>query len=87
MSRLLLIVAEGTGESPSQVQRYIRLTELNPELQQMVDDKKIAMTPAVEISYLKPEEQALFVETIESEQATPSLPGPAHEKNEPVRGN
>ena len=67
------IVAEGTGESPTQVQRYIRLTELNPELQQMVDDKKIAMTPAVEISYLKPEEQALLVETMESEQATPSL--------------
>ncbi len=67
------IVAEGAGESPTQVQRYIRLTELSPELQQMVDDKKIAMTPAVEISYLKPEEQALLVETIESEQATPSL--------------
>ena len=67
------IVADGAGESPSQVQRYIRLTELSPELQQMVDDKKIAITPAVEISYLKPEEQALLVETIESEQATPSL--------------
>ena len=67
------IVAEGAGESSSQVQRYIRLTELSPELQQMVEDKKIAMTPAVEISYLKPEEQALLVETIESEQATPSL--------------
>ena len=67
------IVADGAGESPSQVQRYIRLTELSPELQQMVEDKKISMTPAVEISYLKPEEQALLVETIESEQATPSL--------------
>ena len=67
------IVADGAGESPSQVQRYIRLTELSPELQQMVEDRKIAMTPAVEISYLKPEEQALLVETIESEQATPSL--------------
>ena len=67
------IVAEGAGESPTQVQRYIRLTELSPELQQMVDEKKIAMTPAVEISYLKPEEQALLVETMESEQATPSL--------------
>jgi len=62
-----------SGESGRQVQRYIRLTELSPELQQMVDDKKIAMSPAVEISYLKPEEQALLVETIESEQATPSL--------------
>ena len=67
------IVAEQAGESKTQVQRYVRLTELSPELQQMVDDKKIAMTPAVEISYLKPEEQALLVETIESEQATPSL--------------
>ena len=67
------LVAEGTDDSSRTVQRYIRLTELNPELQQMVDDKKIAVTPAVELSYLKPEEQALVVETIESEQATPSL--------------
>ena len=66
-------IAEETGESGRQVQRYIRLTELSPELQQMVDEKRIAMTPAVEISYLKPEEQKLLVETIESEQATPSL--------------
>ena len=62
-----------SGESGRQVQRYIRLTELSPELQQMVDEKKIAMSPAVELSYLKPEEQALLVETMESEQATPSL--------------
>ena len=55
------------------MRRYVRLTELSPELQQMVEDKKISMTPAVEISYLKPEEQALLVETIDSEQATPSL--------------
>ena len=67
------IVAEGSEDSARTIQRYIRLTELSPELQRMVDDKKIAMTPAVEISYLKPEEQALLVETIESEQATPSL--------------
>ena len=67
------IVAAEAGESRAQVQRYIRLNELSPELQQMVDDKKIAMTPAVEISYLKPAEQALLVETMESEQATPSL--------------
>lgn len=66
-------VAEEAGESRSQVQRYIRLTELSEPLQQMVDDKKIALTPAVELSYLKPEEQALLVETIESEQATPSV--------------
>ena len=67
------VIADEAGESRSQVQRYIRLTELSPPLQQMVDDKKIAMTPAVEISYLKPEEQELLVETISSEQATPSL--------------
>ena len=67
------IVADEAGESRSQVQRYIRLNELTPQLQQMVDDKKIALTPAVEISYLKPEEQKLLVETINSEQTTPSL--------------
>ena len=66
-------VGDEAGISKDQVRRYVRLTELSPELQQMVDDKKIAMAPAVEISYLKPEEQALLVETIESEQATPSL--------------
>ena len=66
-------VGDDAGISRDQVRRYVRLTELSPELQKMVDDKKIAITPAVEISYLKPEEQALLVETIESEQATPSL--------------
>ena len=66
-------VGDDAGISKDQVRRYVRLTELSPQLQQMVDDKKIAMTPAVEISYLKPQEQALLVETIESEQATPSL--------------
>lgn len=67
------ILAEKSPDSSTQIQRYIRLTELSPPLQKMVDEKKIAMTPAVEISYLKPEEQALLVETIDSEQATPSL--------------
>lgn len=67
------IIADEVGESKSQVQRYIRLTELTPELQQMVDEKKIGITPAVELSYLKPEEQALLLTTIDSEQATPSL--------------
>ena len=66
-------IAEEAGTSKDQIRRYIRLTELSPPLQQMVDDKKIAMTPAVELSYLKPREQALLVATIESEQATPSL--------------
>ena len=66
-------VAEEAGESRAQIQRYIRLTELQPELQQMVDEKKMAFTPAVEISYLKPDEQRMLLDTISSEQATPSL--------------
>ena len=66
-------IAEKTEDSGRQIQRYIRLTELQPELQQMVDEKKIAFTPAVEISYLKPDEQKMLLDTIESEQATPSL--------------
>ncbi len=71
--RSLVILANDAGESKSQVHRIIRLTELNPELQHMVDDKKIGFTPAVEISYLKPEEQQMLIDTIASEQATPSL--------------
>ena len=67
------ILAENSPDSSTQIQRYIRLTELSPELQQMVDEKKIAMTPAVEISYLKPEEQQMLLTAIDSEQATPSL--------------
>ena len=66
-------VAENSDDSARTIQRYIRLTELQPELQQMVDDKKIAFTPAVEISYLKPDEQKMLLDTISSEQATPSL--------------
>ena len=66
-------VAKDAGISGDTVRRYIRLTELVPELQQMVDDKKIGMTPAVEISYLKPEEQQMLLTAIDSEQATPSL--------------
>ena len=71
--RSVEIIADEAGESKSQIQRYIRLTELSPELQQMVDEKKIGMTPAVEISYLKPEEQQMLLTAIDSEQATPSL--------------
>ena len=67
------VIAENSNDSPTQIQRYIRLTELSPELQQMVDEKKIGMTPAVEISYLKPEEQQMLLTAIDSEQATPSL--------------
>lgn len=72
-SRTRDIIAESSEESGRQIQRYIRLTELQPELQQMVDEKKMAFTPAVEISYLKPDEQRMLLDTISSEQATPSL--------------
>ena len=67
------LLAENSDDSARTIQRYIRLTELSPELQQMVDEKKIGMTPAVEISYLKPEEQQMLLTAIDSEQATPSL--------------
>ncbi len=67
------LIAENSPDSSSQIQRYLRLNELNPELLQMVDDGKIALTPAAEISFLSKEEQSLLLLTIESEQATPSL--------------
>lgn len=67
------LLAENADDSARQIQRYIRLTELQPELQLMVDEGKIGMTPAVELSYLKPTEQKLLIDTIDSEQATPSL--------------
>lgn len=66
-------VAKGANISGDTLRRYIRLTELEPELQKMVDEGKIGMTPAVEISYLKPDEQKLLIDTIDSEQSTPSL--------------
>ncbi len=66
-------VAEEAGTSRDQVRRYIRLTELQPQLQQMVDEGKIGITPAVELSFLTPTEQNLLLDTIDSEQATPSL--------------
>ena len=66
-------VAENTGESIKQVQRFIRLTNLIPALLDLVDSKKIAFNPAVELSYLTAEEQGKLVDTMESEQATPSL--------------
>lgn len=67
------IMAEQVGESRNQIQRYIRLTQLSSELLQMVDDKKIAFNPAVELSYLKPEEQTLLLDEIAKQEATPSL--------------
>ena len=66
-------IGEKMGMSGDTVRNYISLTQLVPELQQMVDDKKIALTPAYQLSALKPEEQTLLLDTIESEQATPSL--------------
>ena len=66
-------VAEDAGESARTRQRYIRLTELIPELLSMVDEKKIAFNPAVELSYLKPEEQKDFLEAMDYAQTTPSL--------------
>lgn len=67
------IMAEQVGESRNQIQRFIRLTELIPPLLDMVDERKIALNPAVELSYLKKEEQTLLLEAMDSEQATPSL--------------
>ena len=66
-------VAKESNISGDTLRRYIRLTELQPELMEMVDEKKIAFTPAVELSYLKPDEQRMLIDTIESEQSTPSL--------------
>ena len=66
-------LAEQSGDSIKQVQRFIRLTNLIPALLDMVDNKKIAFNPAVELSYLTQDEQAKLVDTMESEQATPSL--------------
>ncbi|HML68528.1 MAG TPA: ParB/RepB/Spo0J family partition protein [Clostridia bacterium] len=67
------ILAEQMGESKNQISRYIRLTELTPEFLQMVDDKKIAFNPAVEMSYLKPEEQSKLLIVMAAQEATPSL--------------
>lgn len=67
------LLAESSPDSPSQIRRYIRLNELDPALLKMVDDGKIGLTPAVELSFLNPQEQAMLLDTIDSEQATPSL--------------
>ena len=67
------LVANQAGESQRQVQRFIRLTELIPELLDMVDEKKIALNPAYELSFLKKEEQVDLLDAMDSEQATPSL--------------
>ena len=67
------IIGEQGGDSKTQVRRYIRLTELIPDILRMVDDGKIALTPAVELSYLTKQEQQDLLETMESEDCTPSL--------------
>ena len=67
------VVAEEAGDSKSQVKRYIRLTNLIPEILDMVDEKKIAFNPAVELSYLKTSEQKEFLEAMDYAQASPSL--------------
>ena len=66
-------VGEDAGVSKDTVRRYIRLTELIPEIRDMVDEKKIAFNPAVELSYLKPEEQREFLDAMDYAQAAPSL--------------
>lgn len=66
------VLAEQTGESHEQIRKYIRLTYLIPDLLALVDDDKIAMRPAVELSYLSPEEQAILYEIIQAEDCTPS---------------
>lgn len=67
------LLAEQTGDSAKNIQRYIRLTELIPELLELVDEHKIALNPAYELSFLKKEEQTKLLDEMESEQTTPSL--------------
>ena len=66
-------IGDDTGESRSQIKRYIRLTNLIPELLDMVDQKQISFNPAVELSYLAPEEQEIFMQAMDEVQAAPSL--------------
>ena len=67
------LIGKDSGESGRQIRRFIRLTELIPELLDMVDEKQLAFRPAVELSYLKPNEQKDFLEAMDAAQATPSL--------------
>ena len=67
------LVGDAAGESKDQVRRYIRLTELIPDILQMVDDGKIALTPAVEVSYLQPSEQGMLFSIMDCDEVTPSL--------------
>jgi len=81
------LLAEQTGGSKNQIFRYIRLTELVPELLSMVDEKKIAFNPAVELSYLKSDEQLLLIDAMDTEQATPSLSQAQRLKKFSAEGN
>ena len=81
------ILAEQVGESKNQIFRYIHLTELIPELLSMVDEKKIAFNPAVELSYLKSDEQLLLIDAMDTEQATPSLSQAQRLKKFSAEGN
>lgn len=67
------LLAENAPDSRNQIQRFIRLTALIPDLLNLVDEKKVAFNPAVELSYLKTEEQVLLLDAMESKQTTPSL--------------
>ena len=80
-------IGEESGESREQVRRYIRLTELIPELLTMVDEGKIALRPAVELSYLTVEEQTDLLDTIESEDCTPSHAQAIRMRNLSKEGN
>jgi len=71
--RSTAVIGENFGESYKQVQRYIRLTELIPQLLQMVDERKIAFNPAVELSHLPKEKQTMLLSAMEAEESTPSL--------------
>ena len=75
------VVGEQLNESRETVRRYIRLNYLLPELLKMVDEERIALTPAVELSYLTEDEQKWLLETIETEEATPSLSQAQEMKN------
>ena len=81
------ILAEQVGESKNQIFRYIRLTELVPELLSMVDEKKIAFNPAVELSYLKSDEQLILIDAMDTEQSTPSLSQAQRLKKFSAEGN
>ena len=71
--RTIDIIGEESGESPKQVQRYLKITELTPELLEMLDDKVIAFNPAYEAAYLKEEEQKMLIQAMDYAQASPSI--------------